>query len=104
MIVRGWRTGAPNLDTGAGFGIRIRSKDRDEYFDCKWNSVRIGLEDGLIVEARISKTFWGKCPEIRSPQIGKWMLERRLAPWSDYHPPILNLEAIGDRYFRLSRC
>jgi len=43
MIVSGWKTGASNIKTGSGYGIRIKLKDRDKYFSRNWNSLKIEI-------------------------------------------------------------
>lgn len=101
--VTGWRIGAPNLETGAGFGIRLSKKDRDNLFKKKWKSIKIQLDSGIIFEPKLSKSFWGSCPEIRSKWIGKWMLEKGLAPWPKNSPPRMKLKSTGVRIFRLSQ-
>jgi len=100
--VVGWKIGTPNMKTGTGFGIRIPIKDRERLFKKKWKSITIQLESGINFEAKLSKAFWGKCPEIRSKWIGKWMIENGLAPWTQNNPPKLKLKSTGIRIFKLS--
>jgi len=101
-VVTGWMIGAPNLKTGAGFGIRIPIKDRDRLFKKKWKSITIKLELGINFEAKLSKSFWGECPEIRNKWIGKWLIENDLAPWPKNNPPKMKLKSTGIRIFKLS--
>ncbi len=102
MIVSGWKTGAFNIKTGSGYGIRIKAIDRDLNFMPDWQSVTLQLETGLKIEVNLSKAFWGKCPELRNKWIGKWIVEKGLAPWPKGNPLQMKLEAIGVRMFRLS--
>ena len=102
MIVKGWKA-SPDNRTGAGYGIRIAHKDRDQYFQRRWASVTIELEDEETVDVNLSDSFWRSCSELRSARIGKWMLEHKLAPWPKGNPPKLRLEPVGERKFRLSR-
>lgn len=101
MIVRGWSNGRPNNRTGAGYGIRVTPSDRDKYFRREWQSVSIDLGSARVT-ARLSDSFWRSCSELRSARIGKWMLERGIAPWPKGEPPKLLLELVGDRVYRLS--
>lgn len=101
MIVSGWKTGAPNIKTGVGFGLKIKQKDRDKYFQIKWPDVKIELEKGNWVEVNLSDSFWRDCIELRNSKIGRWMLENGLAPWPKGNPPKLELKSIGDRKFKL---
>jgi hypothetical protein len=103
MIVVGWNNGSPNNRTGAGYGIRIAHEDRDAHFQNGWPSVVIELEGENEVEVSLSTSFWRGCTELRSAQIGRWLLRQGLAPWPTSNPPHLKLEPIGDRKFRLSR-
>lgn len=94
MIVSGWRIGNPNIKTGTGYGIRLNSNDRDKYFKKEWDSVTIELVKGRVVKVNLSGSFWRDCTELRSKQIGKWMIENRVAPWTKSKPPRLTLEPI----------
>ncbi|MDI6886880.1 MAG: hypothetical protein QMD22_11195 [archaeon] len=102
MRVAGWNNGSPGR-TGAGYGIRIVRNDRDRYLQKVWDSVVIELEGDETVTINLSQSFWRGCIELRSARIGKWMIERGLAPWPKGSPPELELEPITDREFRL-RC
>ena len=81
MIVVGWNNGSPNDRTGGGYGIRVTREDRDRYFQRRWPSVTIELGKENMIEVNLSDSFWRGCIELRSKRIGKWMLDRRLAPW-----------------------
>jgi len=101
MIVTGWNNGSPSNNTGAGYGIPITAQDRDKYFKNSWSSVKIELEGGNTVEIRLTKSFWKKCPELRSVKIGKWMIEKGFAPWPNNKAPKFQLEHIAENGFRL---
>lgn len=101
MIVTGWKIGTPNIKTGSGYGIRIKLKDRNKYFSPDWESVKIEFGTGEIFEANLSVTFWGKCPELRSHWIGKWMLNKGYMSWPKFKPRKMRLEPVGGRVFKL---
>ena len=101
MIVSGWNNGSPDNRTGAGYGIRLSKEDRDRYFRREWSSVEIELENGEVVEVRLSNSFWKGCVELRSSKIGRWMLEKGYAPWSKGNPPKFKLTPVGERKFKL---
>ena len=103
MIVSGWNDGSPNNATGGGYGIRMSRRDRDEYFDPEWPWVTIELEELGATEVNLARSFWRGCTELRGAAIGKWMLDRGLAPWPKGRPPRLRLEPAGERRFRLTR-
>lgn len=102
MIVTAWNNGQHH-SSGAGYGLRLATIDRDRFFRKDWQSVILELEDQLEqVEISISKTsFWKTCRELISIEVGRWMLQNKLAPWPRNHPPKLRLEPIGERRFRL---
>lgn len=102
MIVSAWKIGTSNIKTGSGYGIRIKLKDRNRYFSRDWNSVKIKIDSDKDFDVNLSKAFWGKCPELRSKWIGKWMLKQGFVPWPKFKPPKLKLEPIGDRTYKLS--
>ncbi len=99
MIVTGWYSRPHN--NGAGYGIRVTHKDRDIHFQKEWSSVIIEIEKEDEIDVNLSKSFWRKCSELRSAQIGRWLFIHNLAPWVKYNPPRLKLMPIGDRRFRL---
>jgi hypothetical protein len=101
MIVTGWNNGSPNNTTGSGYGVRLRQEDRDKHFRPRWSSVSIKLEGGGGVPVNLTPSFWRRCAELRSPAIGKWLLDRDLAPWPKGNPPRLHLTRVGNRRFRL---
>ena len=101
MIVKGWSNGNPNNVSGSGYGIKLSKEDRDKYFKESWQSVKIRINRDEPFEVNISKSFWGRCIELRSYKIGKLLLNKRLAPWKKYHPPRLRLEKIKDKNFYL---
>jgi hypothetical protein len=100
--VRAWSNGKP-LRTGAGYGVRLSDRDRDEYFEPKWRKVIVDLEDGETVSVSLSESFWGSCPELRNAAIGRWLLRKGLAPWTRGKPPAALLTPMGGNRFYLSR-
>ena len=103
FIVSGWSNGSSNNITGGGYGIRISKNHRDQYFNKSWKTINIEFDDRPSATVNISKSFWHKCPELRSSEIGKWMLDKGLAPWPKGKPPKLKLIIIGQRRFKLSK-
>ena len=101
IIVKGWNNGRPNNETGTGYGIRIKRKDIDRYFEEEWTSIIIELEGEGEIEVSLSNSFWRCCTEIRKKEIGKWMIKKGYAPWPKGHPPAFELVPISNRRFRL---
>jgi hypothetical protein len=102
MIVTGWHNGSPNLATGGGYGIRIEPVDREAHFHRKWAQVALDLGAGPRVLVSLSRRYWAGCPELRSKHIGRWMLNKGVAPWPKGSPPKLRLEPVGEAEFRLT--
>ena len=101
MQVRAWSNGRPR-HTGSGYGLRISARDRDRYFNPRWTTVVIDLEPSGHATVTLSHSFWTRCTELRSADIGRWLLARRLAPWPKGHPPHLELHHVHDNQFRLT--
>lgn len=100
MRATGWSNGRP-LSSGAGYGLRISVSDRDRFFRPDWNHVLLEADGSRQVVVRLSASFWKTCTELRSAEIGRWLLRRRLAPWQKGAPPSVEIEAIGGNRFRL---
>ena len=102
MRATGWNNGVWHK-SGAGYGIRIDKEDRDHFFHETWPDVQVELPSGATTTVRVSKSFWKKCSELRSQDVGLWMTEAGLAPWKNGTPLVLKLEPVGGQVFRLAR-
>ncbi len=103
MKISDWSNSTSNEHTGAGYGIRIHSGDRDRYFQSDWSSVEIALDNGEATEASLSDEFWTTCPELKSSVIGRWMLNLGVIPRANGKPPQFDLEPTGGRRLRPAR-
>ncbi|KHO48065.1 MAG: hypothetical protein QT00_C0001G0077 [archaeon GW2011_AR5] len=97
--VTGWRNGTPK-PSGAGYGIRIRRKDREKYFKHVGSFINVQTDKELI-KVSVSHSFWKNCNELRNSKIGRWMIENKLAPWEKNKPPSMTLRTICKGRFRL---
>jgi hypothetical protein len=102
MRVTAWSNGSPR-STGAGYGVRVSREDRDSRFDRGWDQVVVDLGASGRVRVSLSGSFWAGCTELRSADIGRWLLAQRLAPWQKGNPPFLLLTHMGGNAFRLDR-
>jgi hypothetical protein len=102
MRVTGWSNGTPST-TGSGYGLRTTPRDRDRWFDRAWTHITIELDGDGTVTVPLSPSFWRTCTELRSAEIGRWMLERGLAPWPNRRPPAMTLTHRGSHRFWLSQ-
>lgn len=101
MWVTAWSNGSPTR-SGAGYGLRVAPLDRDRHFRREWEYVEVelaGSDRTTIV--RLSASFWNGCTELRSAAIGRWLVDRRLAPWPAGSPPALTLAPLAPARFRL---
>lgn len=103
MIVTGWNNGSPNNKTGAGYGIRLKIKDRNKYFKPSWKEVIIEFDDALPTEVKLTTSFWKTCIELRKNYIGKWLLRNGLAPWPENQPPKCVLKYLNENRFKLTK-
>ena len=102
MKVTAWSNGSTK-SIGAGYGVRISKKDRAMHFNKAWTQVGIDIPGAGTVRANLSKSFWGRCPEIRKKEIGSWLLKNSLAPWPKGSPPTFNLTKTRGSRFKLHR-
>ena len=78
---------------------KIEGHNRDKYFDRSWSTVIIELEGGEPAEVQLSQSFWHRCSELRSAEIGRWLLTAGAAPWPTGSPPrIAVLQIEGNRF------
>lgn len=104
MIWKGWNNGS-KLASGSGYGLRMSANDRDSHFKKKLKSVTIRLPHAgqyQVVNVNITDSFWSRCSEVRSKEIGKWLISNGYAPWPMGSPPKFTVEQIGDRIFELN--
>ena len=99
MVVTGWSGGSAKA--GASYGLYIGRANRDKHFMRTWQHVMIRLPDKTEVEVNMSLSFWRKSTELRSAEIGQWMINSRLAPWPKGNPPTFELKPLGPAKFRL---
>ena len=102
MRATAWSNGHPS-SSGGGYGLRIGKGDRDRYFAHAWDRVDVAFDDGNRTTVAISRSFWGNCSELRSAEIGRWLLRETLAPWPRGNPPSVVVEPLGERSFRVAR-
>ena len=95
---RAWHNGSPRR-SGSGYGIAFSLADRDVHFDREWTAVSLRLEGGPTVDVSLTPSFWRTCSELRSAEIGRWMIGLGLAPWTSGHPPAMNLIPVGESSF-----
>jgi hypothetical protein len=100
MRATGWSNGRP-LASGAGYGLRISVNDRNRLFHPDWNNVLLEVDGSGQVVVPLSASFWKTCTELRSSEIGRWLLRQRLAPWPRGAPPSVEIDHVAGNRFRL---
>jgi hypothetical protein len=102
MQVTAWNNGKHHR-TGAGYGLKLASSDRDRYFRKSWKHVSVSLPNGVVVSLNTDKdSFWNEtCRELIGKEIGAWLIAEGLAPWRTGQPPRLELKRTGDAKFAL---
>ena len=100
MRAAAWH-GGPDKTSGAGYGVRISHADRDAQFNPSWTSVTVAIAGVADIRVPISRSFWRLCSELRSAEIGRWMLRKGLAPWPKGRPPVFELTPLAPAKFAL---
>lgn len=96
-----WNNGL-HRRTGGGYGIKLRLKDRDKYFDKKYNDVILYLETSpqkIIINIK-KKSFWNSSRELSHSEIGLWLIANKKAPWPKNDPPSISLKYLGKNEFK----
>ncbi len=101
MQVTTWNNGSFN-ESGAGYGVRISSRDREIFFDDRWEHVTV-LVDNSSVHFDLKKTFWSTCPELRSKKIGEYLIKNGLERWQKGNPHKLSLSLVEGNTFKLEK-
>lgn len=96
-----WTNGKPNIITGSGYGINIPLKVRNTIFQKSWNNLELDL-DGSIVYVPISNAFWRKCNEVRSPEVGKWLIKNNANTWIKGKPTKIEMTQVEGNRFKVS--
>ncbi len=100
MLATGWHGGnvATPLEP-AGYGVKFAAVDRDAYFDNSWSDAILELDGGGSVSIPLSPSFWRTCSELRSADVGRWLLAAKAAPWPKGNPPGIVVKHIeGNRF------
>jgi hypothetical protein len=102
MIVTAWNNGK-NLNSGAGYGVKINARDRDTFFEgLDQIELEIPGEPVPVLINNKKKSFWGStCRELIHKKIGICLINNKLAPWPNGKPPKLSLIKISRNKFRL---
>jgi hypothetical protein len=100
-LAKAW-SNSPRRATGAGYGIRISISDRDRSFDPDWATIDVDLGALGRVTVSLSDSFWRTCSELRSADIGRWLIGQGLVPWPKSAPPSLELTHLSDNTFKLT--
>ena len=100
ILITAWNNGK-FLPNGAGYGIQVSEQFRDEFLSVLWPSFFLCLEgeEGEVELAINDDMFWSRGRELRSAQIGRWLIKNGKAPWQG-QPPEIYLKPLGQRRFK----
>jgi len=99
MMANGWHNGGADATQPAGYGIKFSADDRDRYFDDSWDHVVVNLDGAEPTTIKLSESFWRRCSELRSADIGRWLLASGAAPWPKQDPTkIIVTPVVGNRF------
>ncbi len=98
VLASGWHNGSKPEEPG-GYGLKILARDRDKYFDREWDEVVVSLEGGENVAISLSKSFWRTSTELRSAEVGQWLLDQAAAPWHKGNAPSVVVTPTEDNRF-----
>jgi hypothetical protein len=93
MQVTAWNNG------GSGYGLEILASDRDRFFDRNWREVVLDLSGQGQATITISPSFWRRCSELRSADIGRWLQQNGPAPWPRGRRPKVVMQYVADNRF-----
>ncbi|MGC8775307.1 MAG: hypothetical protein ACP5R6_08645 [Chlorobaculum sp.] len=101
FITSPWTNGNQNHITGSGFGIRIPIEPYQKIFRRNWKHVVL-IIDNNEVHVSITESFWRKCHEIRSKEIGLWLIKYSRNKWPEGLPPEILVKYEGENRFTLN--
>jgi len=98
MRAVGWHNGGPPTEP-SGYGLKVTPAERDRAFDKTWDEVVVDLDGGEEMRVALTPSFWRRCSELRSAEIGRWLLGQGAAPWPKSSPPGIALRQVeGNRF------
>jgi hypothetical protein len=95
-----WSVGKVCDGTGSGYGINIPKRIIDEFFQKHWQNLELIL-GGSVICVSITPAFWSQCNEVRSPQIGLWLIKNGVHEWVKGTPTKLRISEEHGRKFRV---
>lgn len=98
MRATGWHNGGPSQTPGS-YGIKFTADDRDRHFDPAWESVVLEMDGFGATVIGLTESFWRKCSELRTADVGRWLLDAGAAPWTRGSPPTTAVEPLGGARF-----
>jgi len=98
MYATAWHNGGPPREP-AGYGLKFAKVDRDRHFVSDWENIILELEGAEPTTVTLSAAFWRSCSELRSADVGQWLLAADVAPWARGSPPgVVVTELEGNRF------
>ena len=97
-----WNNGSHSM-SGAGYGIKLKPRDRDICFRKPEVFLRLeGQADDVPINTG-KPSFWNNtCRKLISKVIGFWLIRNGQAPWTKGYPPKLHLKPTGKWAFKVT--
>lgn len=93
-----WNNGNPNKNTGSGYGLRIDASFASIVFNSTWKTIVLHFQgQNKPITVNISPSAQsGGCPELRSKDIGSWLIANNNHQWNNNQPPRFTLIQRGN--------
>src|SRR5271170_7034490 len=98
MYATAWHNGGAPREP-AGYGLKFAKVDRDRYFEDGWEEIVLELEDAKPATVALSAAFWRSAAELRSADVGQWLLDAEAAPWARGSPPGIVVTELEGNHF-----
>lgn len=92
-----WHNGSPNVATGAGYGLRLLGPFKIGDFISLTTLQLFLAGQPMPVTVNFSNSFVsGRCKEIRSKEIGLWLIASGNHAWAPGCPPRFTIRQRGN--------
>ena len=103
FIAKTWNNGSYH-NSGAGFGLKVRLEDREQFFNRSWQTVTLHLNGyAHPIEVNVGKpSFWNQtCGELINKHIGLWLQQNNRATWPNGQPHQVLITVVRERVFNV---
>ena len=102
MKVAAWNNGAFQT-TGAGTACVLGLATGTVALIDRGRTLILDLPNGRLgLRVKLSRSFWRDCPELRSAEIGQWLITIGHPRWRRGKPPLFTLTQVSGNHFRVA--